>query len=93
MQQDPMGYVDGPNLYQGLVSSRVNIEAHNVAFFQKAKAGVRLVLLEIRLWDIIGKICNQPGPPRHPNVLTCRLSTLVEARSLRITEHSERSGP
>jgi len=37
-----------------------DIETHNVEFFQKAKAGVRLFFLEIGLWDIIGKICNQP---------------------------------
>jgi len=37
-----------------------DIETHNVEFFQKARAGVRLFFLEIGLWDIIGKICNQP---------------------------------
>ena len=37
-----------------------DIETHNVEFFQKAKAGVRLFFLEIGLWDMIGKICNQP---------------------------------
>jgi len=37
-----------------------DIELHNAEFFQKTKAKVRLFFLEIGLWDIIGKVCNQP---------------------------------
>jgi D-galactarolactone cycloisomerase len=37
-----------------------DIEMHNVEFFQKQQSPVRLFFLEIGLWDIIGKVCDQP---------------------------------
>ncbi len=37
-----------------------DIEAHNVEFFQKQQAPVRLFFLEVALWEIIGKVCGQP---------------------------------
>lgn len=37
-----------------------DIETHNIEFFQKQKAPVRLFFLEAGLWDIIGKACGQP---------------------------------
>ena len=38
----------------------LDIELHNVQFFQKQKAPVRLFFLEVGLWDLVGKVCGQP---------------------------------